>query len=77
MHRITLTIENYLLRQLRKKAFEEGRTLEEVTNDLLRRSLSNPPAKPFKLELQGWKAAEQPGVNLLDRGSLFDHMDAH
>jgi hypothetical protein len=48
MRRITLTIENQLLRDLKKKASEEGRTLQAVTNDLLRRSLSNPPTKPYK-----------------------------
>ena len=75
MGRITLTIDDQLLRELKKKATEEGRTLQAVANDLLRRSLSNLPTKPYKLQLQGWKAAEQPGVDLLNRESLFDLMD--
>ena len=75
MRRITLMIDDQLLSELKKKASEEGRTLQAVANDLLRRSLSATPAKPYKLQLQGWKAAEQPGVDLLNRDSLFDLMD--
>jgi len=75
MARTTLTIDDQLLRELKKKASEEGRTLQAVTNDLLRRSLAKSPAKPYSLRLRGWKAAEQPGVNLLDRDALFDLMD--
>jgi hypothetical protein len=75
MRRITLTIDDQLLRDLKKKATEEGRTLQAVANDLLRRSLSSTPVIPYKLQLQGWKAAEQPGVDLLDRGTLLDVMD--
>ena len=75
MRRTTLTIDDHLLRELKKKASEEGRTLQAVTNDLLRRSLAARPSKPYRLRLRGWKAAEQPGVNLLDRDALFDLMD--
>lgn len=75
MRRTTLTIDDQLFRELKKKASEEGRTLQAVTNDLLRRSLVPSPAKPYRLQLQGWKAAEQPGVDLLDRDALFDLMD--
>jgi len=75
MRRTTLTIDDQLLCELKKKASEEGRTLQAVTNDLLRRSLVPRPAKPYRLRLRGWKAAEQPGVDLLDRDALFDLMD--
>jgi hypothetical protein len=75
MRRTTLTLDDQLFRELKKKASEEGRTLQSVTNDLLRRSLARSPAKPYRLRLRGWKAAEQPGVDLLDRDKLFDLMD--
>jgi hypothetical protein len=75
MHRTTLTIDDQVFRELKKKAAEEGRTLQAVTNDLLRRSLAPKPAKPFRLRLRGWKATVQPGVDLLDRDALFDLMD--
>jgi hypothetical protein len=75
MARTTLTIDDQLLRELKKKAAEEGRTLQSVTNDLLRRSLRARPEGRYQLRLRGWKATELPGVNLLDRDSLFDLMD--
>jgi len=75
MRRTTLTIDDHLLRALKRKASEEGRTLQAVTNDLLRRSLATPPSKPYHLRLRGWKATAQPGVDLLDRDTLFDLMD--
>lgn len=75
MKRTTLTIDDQLLFELKKKAAEEGRTLQAVTNDLLRRSLSASPQEPYQLRLRGWKAVELPGVDLLDRDALFDLMD--
>lgn len=75
MKRTTLTIDDELLRALKKKSAEEGRTLQAVTNDLLRRALAPGHRQPYKLRLRGWKAATQPGVNLLDRDALFDLMD--
>ena len=70
-------IEDKLLRELKKKAAEQGRTLQAVANDLLRRALAVPerPRDGFKLDLKGWEAKEQPGVDLLDRDKLFDLMD--
>jgi hypothetical protein len=75
MRRTTLTIEDQLLLELKKKAAQEGRTLQAVVNDLLRRSLTVSPREPYRLRLRGWKAAELPGVDLLDRDALFDLMD--
>ncbi len=68
-------IEDDLFRQLKKKAAEEGQTLQRLTNDLLRRALSSPARRPFRLKLRGWKATEQPGVDILDRDKLFDLMN--
>ena len=75
MARTTLVLEDNLLRQIKKKAAEEGRTFQAVANDLLRRALTEPPRRPYRLNWRGWKATEQPGVNILDRDSLFDLMD--
>ena len=72
MKRTTLTIDDHLLRQMKKKAAEEGRTLQSVANDLLRQALTSSSRKPYRLRLRGWKASQLPGVNLLDRDSLFD-----
>ncbi|MGD0221859.1 MAG: hypothetical protein ABSF71_05950 [Terriglobia bacterium] len=74
MARITLTINDQVLRELKRKAAEECRTLQSVTNDLLRRSLLAPPQESYQLRQHGWKAAELPGVDVLDRDALFNLM---
>ena len=75
MKRTTLALEDGLLRLLKRRAAEEGRSLQAVANDLLRRGLAPAPARPYEFRLQGWQAREQPGVDLLDRDKLFDLMD--
>jgi hypothetical protein len=75
MARITLTIDDQLLRELKRKAAAEGRTLQSVANDLLRRSLLAPPQKSYQLRLHGWKATELPGVDVLDRDAMFNLME--
>jgi hypothetical protein len=72
MARTTLDIDEPVLRELKKKAAEEGRTLQSVANDLLKRALQAPTHPPFSLRMQGWSAELQPGVDILDRDSLFD-----
>jgi len=75
MARTTLVLEETLLRQLKKKAASEGRTFQSVANELLRRGLAEPVKQPYRLKMKGWKAELQPGVDILDRDSLFDILD--
>ncbi len=75
MKRTTLTIDDQLLRALKKRAAAEGRTLQSLTNDLLRQAMAANSHEPYELRLKGWKASELAGVNLLDRDALFDLMD--
>jgi hypothetical protein len=75
MRRTTLRIDDQLLREIKKKAVEEGRTLQPVTNDVLRRGLTTARQRPYRLRLRGWKAKELPGVDLFNRDSLFDLMN--
>ena len=75
MKRTTLAIEERLLRLLKKRAAEEGSSLQALANDLLRRGLVQPARRDYQVRLQGWEAQEQPGVDLLDRDQLFDLMD--
>lgn len=70
-----MKIDAALLRALKKKAAEEGRSLQAVVNDLLRQSLAVRPSGEYRLRLRGWEATEQPGVDLLDRDKLFDLMN--
>lgn len=75
MSRTTLKIESAVLRELKQRAARQGRTLQDVTNDLLRQALRPPRRAPYKFALQPWKAELQPGADLLDRDKLFDLMD--
>lgn len=76
MARTTLSIDDDLLKKIKEKAVREGRTFQDVANELLRQSLAlNKPRKKRKLALRGWKAIERPGVDLCDRDKLFDLMD--
>lgn len=76
MARTTLRIDDELLRQLREKASREGRPLQDVTNEILRHGLVRESEHPsYELELEGWEAKPQPGVDLLDRDALFDLME--
>jgi plasmid stability protein len=77
MARTTLMLDDGILRELKKRAVSEGRTVQAVANDLLRQALAGHGQKrePFILELQGWQGSEQPGVDILDRDKLFDLMN--
>ena len=76
MARTTLAIDDDLLKRIKEKAAREGRTLQDVANQLLRNALVQwKPKRNLKLKLRGWKATERPGVDLLDRDKLFELMD--
>ena len=76
MARTTIAIDDDLLKRMKEKAAREGRPLQDVANELLRQALvQQAPRRRIKLSLRGWKARQQPGVDLLDRDKLFDLMD--
>lgn len=75
MKRTTLKIDESVLRRLKQRAAAEGTSLQDLANQLLRRGLTSPARVPYTLAMKGWKAVSQPGVDVLDRDSLFDVMD--
>lgn len=75
MKRTTFALDDGLLRLLKKRVAEEGRSVQALAGDLLRRGLARPKMSECRLELQGWHADELPGVDLVDRDKLFDLMD--
>lgn len=76
MARTTLRLDDDLLRRMKEKAVREERTLQEVANQLLRQALAfRRRSRDYELRIEGWSAEPQPGVDLLDRRSLFDVMD--
>ena len=76
MIRTTVKMPPNLLRQLKETAAREGRSMQDLANDLLRDGLARlqDPA-PYQLKIEGWEAATQAGVDILDRDKLFDLMD--
>jgi plasmid stability protein len=65
-----------LLKRLKERAAREGRSMQELANDLLRDGLARlEEPEPYRFRLEGWEADTQPGVDLLDRDKLFDLMD--
>lgn len=75
MKRTTLKFEEGVLRRLKQRAAAEGRTLQDLANELIRRGLAVQEHDSYTLELAGWEATPQPGVDLLDRDALFDVMN--
>ena len=75
MKRTTLKLDESVLRRLKQQAAAEGRTLQDLANQLLRRALATQDRPPYSLSLRGWEATPQPGVDLLDRDTLFDLMN--
>ena len=75
MKRTTLKIDEAVLRELKQRAAAEGSSMQELANRLLRRGLAARSREPWTLCLTGWEAEPQPGVDLLDRGTLFDLMN--
>jgi len=74
MARTTLTIDDVLLRELKTRAAREGRSVQQVANELLRRGMK--AARPaYRLRLHGSGAKLAPGVDLADRDRLLDLLD--
>lgn len=73
MKRTTLTIDGDLLKRLKAIAAQQSKGLAALVNELLRQALATRSrAQEYKLELEGWDAQLQPGVDILDRDKLFD-----
>lgn len=72
MGHTTLRIDYELLRRLRRRAGDEDRTLQDVTNEALRRELeARPSPSDYRLALEGWEARLRTGVELTDRNALY------
>jgi len=74
--RTTLVIDDQLFRQLKQRAAAEGRTLSEVTQEVLRRGLApqKPASRAKRVKLRSF-AMGKPAVDLADRNQLFDLLD--
>ena len=75
MKRTTLKLDDAVLRRLKQQAAAEGRSLQDLANQLLRRGLATTEHVTYTLTLTGWGAQPQPGVDIRDRDALFDLMN--
>jgi hypothetical protein len=75
--RTTLDLPDELVREIKRRAVDSGRTMTEELEDVLREGLRRaaPAGKPFRLRFPTVKGELQPGVDLADRDSLFDIME--
>jgi len=65
-----------VLAALKRRAVDQGKTVQDVANDLLRQGLAARQARPnYRLKLRGWNAELLPGIDIADRESLFDAME--
>ena len=75
MPRTTLAIDTSLLREIRKLAHTQNRSMQDVVNDLLRRSLKNERQAPRRrLSLPTFEMGA-PLVDLADRHALERAME--
>ena len=62
-----------ILAALKRRAADQGRSVQDLVNEFLRQGLRSRGTHPaYRLRLGGWKAKLQPGVDLEDREKLFD-----
>ncbi len=65
--RTTLTLDDQIAAELKKRAFESGKSFKEVVNESLRRGLTSarrkPSSRPYRLKSMSLGGAI-PGVNL-------------
>lgn len=80
MKRATLLLEDGLFSQAKILSRQQGKTLKEVVNDLLRIALSTFAGReataPKKFKIPENKHIKPlPGVDISDRNSLYDIME--
>lgn len=76
--RTTLDLDEVLIRKAKRRAADEGTTLTAVIERALRQYLapSSGRGRAFRLRLLTKRGRTLPGVDLADRDSLYERMDA-
>ncbi len=76
--RITLTLDDDLMRLARRRANDLDRPLKDVINDALRDGLTQSDRQrrdSYRFQLKTVAGRTLPGVDLTDRDKLFDLME--
>lgn len=75
--RVTLSVEDDLMKELRKRAQERGRPLQEVIHEVLQTAVCPPKhsftPKPFVVRARALYA--RPGIDLDDIESLMEQVE--
>ena len=74
--RTTLDINDELLRQVKRRAADEGTSLRAVIESALRSHVGRPRGgTKYRLRWRTEKGRLRPGVRIEDRDALFDLME--
>jgi hypothetical protein len=74
--RTTLDINDELMRQVKRRAADDGTSLRAVIEGALRAHFGRPKrGRGYRLRWRTEKGRARPGVRVEDRGALFDLMD--
>lgn len=76
--RTTLNLKDQLMRDIKRRAAEEGRTLTAVVEEALREHLrrdAEHTSSSFRLHLVTVPGAPRAGVDLDDRDALYEVME--
>lgn len=75
--RTTLEVDDRVLRQAKKLAAEEGKTLTRIVEEALRERLRPKPTggQRFRLKLLTKTGKLVPGTNPADRDALYESME--
>lgn len=76
--RTTLNLDDELMKQVKRKAAETGRTMTSIIEEGLRESLRRPRppgSESYRLEMVTVKGRLRAGVDLKDRDALYDLME--
>lgn len=75
--RTTLNLDDSLMRSLKRRAAETGRTLTSLVEEAIRSMLEREarPASDYRLRWVVVEGGARPGIDVDDRDSLMDIMD--
>lgn len=72
-----MNLDDELMRAVKMRAAESGRTMTELVEDALREMLRPTPSgeEPYRLDLPTVSGEALPGVDVNDRDSLHEAME--
>jgi Ribbon-helix-helix protein, copG family len=75
--RTTLDLDDELMRAVKRRAADSGKTMTEVLEDALREGLRPPSSASvgYRFEWRTVRGELRPGIDLTDRNSLFEAME--